>query len=75
MLDSIYHMPLKLLKISFLALKCEDSQSFTQHLIGRHYVIYIICNPLVVYGFHCMALYHSQMQYHVINRLSNQGLN
>ena len=64
MLDSIYHMTIKLLKISFLALKCQDLPSFTQHLIGCHYVIYIICNPLVVYEFNCMALYHSQMQHH-----------
>ena len=27
-----------------------------------------ICKPLVVYRFYCMALYHSQMRRHMIER-------
>ena len=39
MLDSFYHMTLKLLKTHFLARKHRDLPSFTQRYNGRHYVI------------------------------------
>ena len=35
-----------------------------------------ICKQLVVCRFYCMALYHSQIQYHMINQgLALEGLN
>ena len=40
MLDSIYHRTLKLLKITFLARKCQDSPSFTQRYNGRRYFMH-----------------------------------
>ena len=33
-----------------------------------------ICKPLVVYRLHCMALYHSQTQRHVINVIKVTGI-
>ena len=63
MLDSIYHMTLKLLKNE----NVKISPSFTQHYNGRPYVSRTgICKPLVAYRFYFMALYHSQMRRHLI---------
>ena len=42
--------------------------SFTQRHNGRHYVMLLICKPLLVYRFYCMALYHSQRRRHVIKK-------
>ena len=62
MLDSIYHMTLKLLKnhifgFKILALLCSIKMDVI--MIG-----YQISKPLVVYRFYCMALYHSQTSCH-----------
>ena len=62
MLDSIYHMTLKLLK------NCNILPTFTQRYNGRHYVTLLISKPIVFYRLHCMALYHSQRQRYVIKR-------
>ena len=64
MLDSIYHMTLKLIKIAFLSLNVKILPSFMQVYTGRFPEI---CKPLVVYQFYCIALYHSQTQRIVIN--------
>ena len=53
MLDSIYHMTLKYLIITFLERKSKDFPSFTQRYIS-------------VNRFYCMALYHSQRRRHVM---------
>ena len=34
----------------------------------RHYVKLLVCKPLVVYRFYCMALFHSQTRRHEIKR-------
>ena len=68
MLDSIYHMALKLIKNHFFGMK----MSRYCHLLRKCYIIdvitlrYEICKPLVVYRFYCMALFHSKMRHHVI---------
>ena len=49
MLDSIYHMTLELLKITLFGAKCQDFDDFMQHCIGQHYILLLICKPLVVY--------------------------
>ena len=67
MLDSIYRMTLKLMKNCIFGVKKSILLSFTQCYNGQHYVTLLICKPLVVYRFYCMALYHSQMLGHVIN--------
>ena len=66
MLDSIYHMTLKLLENHIFL--CENANilpSFKCY-IGRHYVMLPICKPLEGHRFYCMALHHSQRQHHVI---------
>ena len=61
MLESIFHMTLKLLKIShFMARKCQYLPYFTQRYNGRHYFTLQIYKPLVVYRFYCLVLYHSK---------------
>ena len=68
MLDSIDHITLKLLKSRIFGVKasrfCHLFQSVITDVIT---LLYLICKPLVVYLFHCMALYHSQARRHVIN--------
>ena len=68
MLDSIDHMIMmtsKLLKNSVFGVKksrfCHFYATFffKMHRITKHY---LICKPLVVYQFHCIALYHSEMR-------------
>ena len=72
MLDSIYHMALKLLS-HFCRKNVIILSLFTQRCYGRHHVSRksITCKPLVVYRFYCMLLYHSQSlsqtRRHVIN--------
>ena len=51
MLDSIYHMRLKLLKNHIFGVKVMILTSFTQRYNGRHYVTPLICKPLVVFYF------------------------
>ena len=67
MLDSIYHMTLKLLKNQICGVKnikiCHILRNIVMDVIT---IRYLICKPLVVYQFYCMALYHSQTRHHVI---------
>ena len=72
LLDSIYHMTLKVLKTLIFDVKT----SIFYHIL--HYVImdvitlrYEICKPLVVDQFYCMALYHSKARRYVIKQFSN----
>ena len=64
MLDSIYHMTLKLLKSCIFGIKnVKILSSFTQRNNGRHYTMLLN----LVYRIYCTALYHSQMQRYMIN--------
>ena len=60
MFDSIYHMTLKLLKNLIFGVKtsrfCHLLHNVRMDVIMLRY---LICKPLVVYRFYCMALYHS----------------
>ena len=64
MLGSIYHDIKIALKSHFWGKKHYNFVSLsTQRCYGRFRKI---CKPLVVYGFYCMALFHFQMQCHMI---------
>ena len=68
-LESIYHMTLKLLKNHILRVKTsKDCVIFYSTL---HYEI---CKPLVVYPFYCMALYYSQTFLNLHEQLSSKAL-
>ena len=67
MLDSIYHMTLKLLKITFLALKLDFFPLLCKVIMEVITYRYSICQALVVYRLYCMALYHSQTRGHLIS--------
>ena len=61
-LDSIYHITLKLFKNCIFGVKtsrlfCHLLRNLIIDIITSHYDI---CKPLVVYGFYCMVIYHSQ---------------
>ena len=75
MLDSVYHITLKLIKSYFWRENFKILPSLEQCYNGRHYVALRICKPLVVYQFYCMVLYHSQTRHHVIksNKAFNNG--
>ena len=68
MLDSIYHMTNNLKShfwrkyLIILSLHVMFTTLLWIHNISRK-----IYKPLVVYRFYCMALFHSQMRYHMIN--------
>ena len=64
-LDSIYYMTLKKIKIVFLCANVDILPSFTQRYNGRHNL-----SRTVAYRFYCIALYHSQTRRHVINVFS-----
>ena len=68
MLDSIYHIPFKLLKnLFFWQENVEILPAFMQHYNARHCVT--LLNLSTTSGLiYCMALYHSQTQNHVINK-------
>ena len=67
MLDSIYHMTLRLLLNLISAVKKVIILSLCmQHCYGRHNVSQQSINHLVVYRFYCTALFHSQMRRHMI---------
>ena len=66
MLDSIYHMTLKLIKKHIFGVK----MSRFCYLL-RNFIMAKLCNvkkskTVVVYRFYCMVLYHSQTRLHVI---------
>ena len=65
MLDPIYHMRLKLLQNHIFDMKVTILTSFTLHYNGCHYITLLICKPLVVYQFYCMALYYTRTRRHV----------
>ena len=60
MLDSIYHMILKLLKITFSRKNVNKMHILRDVIIDVITLGYLICKPLVGYQFYCMSLYHSQ---------------
>ena len=66
MLDSIYHMILKLLKNLIFGVKTSRFCHLSRNII-INIIVLLNCEPQVVYLFCCMALYHSQMRSHVIN--------
>ena len=68
MLDSNYHMTLKLLNNHVGVKMSRFRHHFRKVIIDAIALSYQICKPLVVERFYCMALYHSQTQRHVINR-------
>ena len=59
MLDSIYHMTLRLFEISFLPLKRYNFVIMYTTFIWTSLRFPKIDKPLVVYRFYCMALFHS----------------
>ena len=70
MLDSIYHITVKILNNYMFGVK-TSKLSLTLHVL-RNVVMDVItfpeiCKPLVVYQFYCMTLYQSQTRRHVIN--------
>ena len=66
MLDSIYHMTLKLFWNHIFGVK---TLGFCHMQDIKSVISYFpkICKPLVFYWFYCMALFHSQMRHHMIN--------
>ena len=66
MLDSVYHMALKLIKILFWRVKVKNLPSFTQHYNERHNItlhnLYATSDLLILF----YVLYHSQIRCHVI---------
>ena len=71
MLDSIYHMTLKLLKkYNFWHEKIKILPSFTQQYNGIHYVTLLN----LVYPFYCMVLHHSQTGRHVIKHFITKSI-
>ena len=70
MLDSIYQMTLKLIKNQFFWREnFKILRSFRQHYNECHYVMLLICKPLVVYLFYFIAIYHSQTRRQLIKSL------
>ena len=65
MLDSIYHMTLRVHLIS--AVKRYNFVFMYAMLLRMSKHFQKICKPLVVYQFYCMALFHSQTRRHIIN--------
>ena len=66
MLDSIYHMTLRILENLISGVKNVIMLSIcTQRCYGRHFPK--IDKPLVVYRFYCMTLFHSQTRRHMIS--------
>ena len=61
MIDSIYHITLKLLKNHFFGVKLSE---FCHHLPNAMMDVimsrYEICKPLVVSQFYCTVLFHSE---------------
>ena len=66
MLDSIYHMTLKLLINCIFGVKMTRFCHLLRNII-TDIITLINRKSLVVYPFHCMGLYRSQMQCHAIN--------
>ena len=71
MLDSIYHMTLKFLKNHIFEVKTSIFFHLLRNVKMDVITLLVVTksvNPLVVYQFYCMALFHSQMRRHVIKR-------
>ena len=67
MLDSVYHMTLKLVKNRIISVKTSKFCHLLRNVIMDVITLcYEICKPLVVYRFYCIALYLSQARLHVI---------
>ena len=69
MLDSIYHMTLKLLK-KVLGMKTSRFCHLLCNVI-INFIRLLNCKPLMVYRFYCMALYNFQMRCHVIKSIES----
>ena len=69
MLDSIYHMTLKLIKNCIFGVDMSRFCHLFCNVIMDVITFSKICKPLAVYRFYCMALYHSQTRRHVIKKL------
>ena len=67
MLDSIFHMTLRLLKSHIFGVKTSRFYHFLSNVIMDVITLALICK-LVFYRFYCMAFFHSQTQRHVIKR-------
>ena len=68
MLDSTYHMTLKLFVVK-LSICCHLFRNIIMDVITLRYQI---CKPLVVYRFNCMTFYHFETQHHVIISIISQ---
>ena len=66
MLDSIYHMTLRLLLKSHICCKNVIILTLCMQLCYGRQRFPKIDKPLVVYRFYCMALFHSQARRHMI---------
>ena len=72
MLDSIYHMPLKVLKTRIFDVKTSIFYHLLHNVIMDVITLrYEICKPLVVDQFYCMALYQFKAQRYVIKQFLN----
>ena len=66
MLDSIYHMALRLLRNLNSVVKRYTFVIMYATLLWTSLRVPLIHKPLVVYRFYCMVLFHSQTQRHMI---------
>ena len=66
MLDSIYHMALRLLRNLNSAVERYAFVIMYATLLWTSLRVPLIHKPLVVYRFYCMVLFHSQTQRHMI---------
>ena len=64
-LDSIYHLTLRLLWNLFLAIKRFNFCHYVRNFVMDVITFPKFYKPLVVYQFYCMALFHSQMRLHI----------
>ena len=72
MLESIYHMTLRLLRNLISGVKQIRCCHYVDNVIMD--VIFLkICKPLVVYRFYCMALFNSHTRHHMIKDNTLQG--
>ena len=67
MLDSVYHVTLKILKNCTFRMKKSRFPTILRNVIMAVITYcYEICKPLVVYRFNFLAIYHSKMRRHAI---------
>ena len=66
MLDSVYHLTLRLLWNLISAVKMLQFCHYVNNVVMDVKTSLKICKPLLVYRFYYMALFHSQTQRHMI---------